>query len=203
MVLQIIVDTKWFYVVLAILIMATTSSFYVLLHRLQAGTDLPFRPPAAALFSLHATLLYGEFDAGELFVGEYSVLLYLIFALAMALVLLCALNLLISIMSDSYERIQERATDEFRLLRGRLLVDLAAQLSPEERHQHQPPWLHVVVPCDVFDGSVHEDADDSWNGMLGSLRNEIRAAANASRDAHANLAARLDAIERQLAEKQH
>ena len=54
-------------------------------------------------------LLQSDIDVNTLAVGEYAVAVRLMFVAAMLLVPIVLLNLLIALMSDSYERIQDRA----------------------------------------------------------------------------------------------
>lgn len=108
MVFQIIVDMRYFLVVLSIALLAAGSAFYALLHNSESESEAnnPFRTPGAALFFMFRMLILGDFDTDSFVFGEYKVLVQVLFVLVMVLTLIILLNLLIALMSDSYERIQ-------------------------------------------------------------------------------------------------
>ena len=66
----------------------------------------------------------------------------------MVLVPIVLLNLLIALMSDSYQRIQDRSIIELRFLRARILLEIELYLSPKELANPDwfPRYLHVLVP---------------------------------------------------------
>ena len=108
MVFQIILDMRYFLLLLLIALLAAGSAFYALLHNSDPGDDVsnPFRGAGHALFFMFNMLLLGDFDTDSFVFGEYRVLVQLLFALVMMFTLIILLNLLIALMSDSYERIQ-------------------------------------------------------------------------------------------------
>ena len=125
MVFQIIVDMRYFVSILLVAVLASASSFYALLHHSTRGhthshTDdddggngngsdnnsNPFRGAGHTLFFMFKMLLLGDFDTDLFLLGEYVSLLQVLFVFSMMLTLIILLNLLIALMSDSYERIQ-------------------------------------------------------------------------------------------------
>jgi hypothetical protein len=106
MVFQIIVDMRYFMVILAIAVMAAASAFYSLLHHMPSPGENPFRGPGHTLFFMFNMLLLDSFDIDSFVFGEYRELVQALFVLVMMLTLIILLNLLIALMSDSYERIQ-------------------------------------------------------------------------------------------------
>jgi hypothetical protein len=123
MVFQIIVDMRHFMMILAVAVLASASSFYALLHHSAHhahnrsaddddsngnGSSNPFRGAGQTLFFMFKMLLLGDFDTDLFLLGEYVALLQVLFVSSMMLTLVILLNLLIALMSDSYERIQVR-----------------------------------------------------------------------------------------------
>jgi hypothetical protein len=118
MVFQIIVDMRYFMLILLVAVLASASSFYALLHHarpLHSGDDddddngsspSPFRGAGQTLFFMFKMLLLGDFDTNLFLLGDYVALLQVLFVSSMMLTLIILLNLLIALMSDSYERIQ-------------------------------------------------------------------------------------------------
>ena len=124
MVFQIIVDMRHFMAILLVAVLASASSFYALLHHSTrhdahahsadyddddsngSGSNNPFRGAGQTLFFMFKMLLLGDFDTDLFLLGEYVALLQVLFVSSMMLTLIILLNLLIALMSDSYERIQ-------------------------------------------------------------------------------------------------
>ena len=114
MVFQIIVDMRHFLTILMVAVLASASSFYALLHHSRYthsdGDDdnesNPFQRTGQTLFFMFKMLLLGDFDTDLFLLGDYGPLLQVLFVISMMLTLIILLNLLIALMSDSYERIQ-------------------------------------------------------------------------------------------------
>ena len=106
----------------------SAGSFYALLHHTSShvvddddiqsngGSSNPFRGMGHTLFYMFKMLLLGDFDTDLFLLGEYVVLLRMLFVASMMLTLIILLNLLIALMSDSYERIQVTQLLPFSLL---------------------------------------------------------------------------------------
>jgi hypothetical protein len=115
MVFQIIVDMRHFMLILVVAVLASASSFYALLHHARPldsdndnsnGNDNPFQGVGQTLFFMFKMLLLGDFNTDLFLLGDYVALLQVLFVSSMMLTLIIMLNLLIALMSDSYERIQ-------------------------------------------------------------------------------------------------
>lgn len=107
MVIQIVVDMRHFMVILLVALLASASAFFALLHHPTTDPpDNPFNTVSNTLFYTFNMLLLGDFDTDSFVFGEYKELVRVIFVLVMILTLIILLNLLIALMSDSYERIQ-------------------------------------------------------------------------------------------------
>lgn len=110
MVLQIVVDMRHFMVILLVALLAAASAFYALLHQPTINpSGNPFYSVGSTLFYMFNMLLLGDFQTDLFIFGEYKELIQVIFVLVMILTLIILLNLLIALMSDSYERIQVRS----------------------------------------------------------------------------------------------
>ncbi|EGD75564.1 WD-40 repeat protein [Salpingoeca rosetta] len=186
MVLVICFDMRFFLMLLGISIMAAWVAFRVLLIQGTAGYDEALGDPANGLLVMFNMLLLVDFDIATLG-GEYVVLVRIIFLLSMILVPVVLLNLLIALMSDSYERIQDRADIEFQLLRARILREQEAFMSEAKKKDPRifPKWLHVLVP--KGGGVGRPPATEQWLGVLHVLRSGIDA-----------LSAKLDGVQQQM-----
>ena len=101
MILQIISDMRYFLVILAIVVLGSSSAFYSLL----GNRNNVFHEPGSTLFYMFNMLIMGSYDTGD-FVGEYKSLVELLFVILIVLTSVILLNLLIALMGDSYSRIQ-------------------------------------------------------------------------------------------------
>ncbi|EGD81093.1 hypothetical protein PTSG_11041 [Salpingoeca rosetta] len=128
--------------------------------------------PANGLLLMFNLLLLADFDL-DTFDGDYVVLLRILFVISMVLVPVVLLNLLIALMSDSYERIQDRADIEFQLLRARILREQDAWLTLEGKMDARrfPMWLHVLVP--KGSGVGRDGGSVQWQGVLHALKKEV------------------------------
>ena len=101
-------------------------------------------------------------------IDELSVLALVAFVLYTVIAVVIAMNLLIAIMGDSYDRVRENQTAHGRIERAEVLVAmdwLVRRIMPEERCF--PEVLHVLAPQD--DNGLAEDGDDDWGGQLKQL----------------------------------
>jgi hypothetical protein len=209
MVFQIIMDMRHFTAILLVAVLASASSFYALLHHARplqshddgnGGSDNPFQGAGQTLFFMFKMLLLGDFDTDLFLLGEYVVLLQVLFASSMTLTLIILLNLLIALMSDSYERIQvtyrisvpclhlplvfacaavqDQAEIEFLMLRARMVVSMEKLMGEKElRDARDAGWFpcHYFVLVPFGDGLMSGlSSGDQWNGMLNALKSEIR-----------------------------
>ena len=121
MILQICFDMRHFLLVLSIAVVAGYTSFNALLR--DQPLDASLGDPAHGLLTVFNMFILADFEL-DLLSGRYEALLRIIFLLSMVLVPIVLLNLLIALMSDSYERIQVRCTTHRRT--SRLGLDPAA-----------------------------------------------------------------------------
>ena len=109
MVLQVVADMPPFATILFITVLAWASVFYPALMT----TGAPFEGVGTAMLYMFNMLILGDFDMDDLAEGEYADLLRPLFVLGIIFTLIVLLNLLIAILSDSYERIQDQAEVPF------------------------------------------------------------------------------------------
>ncbi|EGD77193.1 WD-40 repeat protein [Salpingoeca rosetta] len=125
MLLQILRDTYVFLAVLLVVVLGATNSLYVFLHDAGGGG---FTDVAQALFTTTTMLLFGGYDDSLFTSASDNLSLRVVFIAVMFLVLVILLNLLIAILSDSYERIQDRSAMELTMAKAKILDDQEASL---------------------------------------------------------------------------
>ncbi|EGD76392.1 hypothetical protein PTSG_07515 [Salpingoeca rosetta] len=169
MILAICFDMRYFLLVLGISIVAGWTSFRLLLRDDTTLLVEGLGDPANGLLLMFNMLLLADFEL-DTFDGDYVALLRILFVISMVLVPVVLLNLLIALMSDLYERIQDRADIEFQLLRARVLREQDAWLTQEEQMDARrfPMWLHVLVP--KGSGVGRDGGSVQWQGVLHAVK---------------------------------
>ena len=174
MVLAIFVDSRYFLLILVVAIVAAWSSFRLLLLEVtEAGVVVDaLGDSGSGLFTMFNLLVLSDFDA-DVFVGPYVVLVRILFVLSMVVVPVVLLNLLIALMSDSYERIQDQADLEFQALQAGIIIKIEEFLSEKDKRDPEkfPKWLHAVVPSGK--GSGKGASGMVWQGVLNDIKGQI------------------------------
>ena len=80
------------------------------------------------------------------------------------------LNLLIALMSDSFERIKEREEQEYTYQKAKMIVDIEVKYKPykELRAHRFPKYVHVLKPDKGQDMQETE-----WFGVAGQIRKDL------------------------------
>lgn len=115
----------------------------------------------------------GSYDPDLLFEAPYPALAVITFVLAITCVLVIALNALISILADSYARVQENAVANRRRELASLIVEYLSLLPPWKRRriEKKTKWFHTLLEVDA-DGSLQLQTD-AWEGGLNALRRDM------------------------------
>jgi peptidoglycan hydrolase CwlO-like protein len=156
---QVAWDMKGFVIILFIVILAFASSFYLLDS---------FNSPSTSVFST-LTVMLGEFYLDEEVDPPFDRVVPKIFFVAyVGMVMVLMLNLLIVIISDTFERVVERQNAQFWKQLASLILDTEQlfgwavnRIFPKEQHL----WLHVLEPV-----RATESADESWSGRVRQLK---------------------------------
>ena len=124
MLVQNLHDVRGFLAILFCILLGYTAAFRILFGHVAGQCELeldendivqqscaedPFGSYPRAFVSSFQMIILGEYEEGILYESQYTVLAILVFILAVTCVLIVALNALISILADSYARVQENA----------------------------------------------------------------------------------------------
>jgi hypothetical protein len=163
-------DVRGFLIVLCTILLGFSVAFRLLFG--ESGDESYGTLRRSFLSTFEMTIL-GSYDPTLLFQAKYSVLSILAFILAVTCVLVVALNALISILADSYARVQEHATANRRKEQAELVVEYLQLLPPWKRRQieKETKWFHTLLEVDA-DGDLLAESDD-WQGGLNALRRNI------------------------------
>ncbi|EGD80221.1 hypothetical protein PTSG_10899 [Salpingoeca rosetta] len=180
MIFSILRDTWPFILVLALVVAGSTNALYVFLHQPHPNPALAASPNhvagatasgcrpgvnaaapgfedfAQALFSTSLMLLFGNIDTGIFDVDEQGApaMVRILFLLVAVLTLVILLNLLIAVLSDSYERIQATSARELTLARG-IIVDAGYN------HPSARLLLRVLYLLHIVSTSSPEASDEA------------------------------------------
>jgi hypothetical protein len=151
-----------FVVILAVLLWAFSASFAVAMPSNDAFLDETAGPLIGMLTSFTAIL--GSFHMKDFEEDDESLAFFLMF---LFLVVVVMLNLLIAIMSDSYEKVKETEVIEARKLRAETIIVEEKLMSAADRKnpEYFPRFLQVL--------RTTEGKDDVWAGLGGRIAKEI------------------------------
>ncbi|GAB5029895.1 wd40 repeat-containing protein [Nannochloropsis oceanica] len=184
MIWQIVKDTRFFLVVLAVSVMGFSNCLYLLfqedIQREDAmGTTSPIRSSYGSLFhtvlvlfaALNSNLDYLPFNA-----SHFKVLVSLIYLFYCVCSTIILLNLLIALMGDSYDKVQENALAQGRYEQAVSVLEIEDML-PQRILQDPrffPRWVQVLRPKPGADGGMVCDAGaDRWGGRLRQIYKKI------------------------------
>jgi hypothetical protein len=154
MILQIIIDIRWFLMILCIAILAGANAFFLLVRTDDSCAALddvacvsPYMRAQDSVFAMFDMLIMGTFSSSDFDFGPYTALLKVMYALARVLVSVVLLNLLIALMNNSFSAISERSDLEICMLRANMIMEQEQLMSAKEKRDPRlfPRYIHVLV----------------------------------------------------------
>jgi hypothetical protein len=184
MILQIAQDIFYLIALLAVIILGATFAYYPLTDEAFLSYDGEDTSETGGprnqvnrffglMLYLYEALLLGTFEYNDLDDTHSPVVAKIIFVMLTLFVLIILLNLLIALMSDSFERIKEREEQEYCFQTAKILVDievrrLAHRLDEQEKRAKFPSYVHVLIPDKGQDLQQTE-----WLGIAGQIRKDM------------------------------
>jgi WD40 repeat protein len=171
-------DVRGYLFILMVILVGFSVSFRILFRDNSDAFDSLRR----SFLSTFQMTLTSQYDSEIIFQAEHHILAAFIFVLAITGVLVIALNALISILADSYARVQQNAVANRRREVAALIVEYMSLLSPKKRSdiERRTKWFHTLLEVDA-DGSLQVQADD-WEGGLNALRHDMHTIADSTKD---------------------
>ena len=172
-------DVRGFLIILFTILMGFAIAFRALFSDFG---DESFGSLRRAFLSTFELTITGSYDPTLIVDSEYSVLAACIFVLSVTCVLVVALNALISILADSYAKVQENAVANRRKEQAALIVEYMMLLPPRKRKkiEDETRWFHTLLEVDA-DGDLKVETDD-WLGGLNALRRDVEKLSNSSNE---------------------
>ena len=157
-VLEIMRDIRGFMAILAVLLWGFSVAFAVSMPDNLAFVDGGAGPLVGLLTSFG--LILGSLREQPLFTNSESTVLFLMFLLLLVIVLL---NLLIAIMSDSFEKVMENWVVEARKMTAATIIAEEALISQADRADaaNFPEFLQIL--------QATREKDPVWSGLSGKL----------------------------------
>jgi len=174
-------DVRGFLIILAAILAGFSVAFRVLFG---VTGDESFGSLRRSFLSTFELTILGSYDPALLFETQFTALTVVIFILAVTCVLVIALNALISILADSYARVQENAVANQRRELASLCVEYMSLLPPWKRRQieRRTKWFHTLLEVDA-DGSLQLQTD-AWVGGLNALRHDLAEMSRDNKDSY-------------------
>jgi len=163
-------DVRGFLVILIVILVGFAVSFRLLF----GGTiDSGFETLRMAFLSTFELTILGSYDSSIIYDATFSVLAALTFILAVTCVLVVALNALISILADSYAKVQENSVANRRREQASLIEEYMMLLPHVylRRVEEKTKWFHILTETDSEgDLQVHSEG---WQGGVNAMRREL------------------------------
>eukprot|EP01049_Picozoa_sp_SAG25_P002616 SAG25_NODE_138_length_14172_cov_11.875364_14_plen_226_part_00 len=158
-IIAIVYDLQYFIVVIVVLLIGFSAAFAISMPDNAAfDTGEPYGMGLLASGVLTSYLaMLGAFDIADYTNTESTVF----FAIFLFLILVIMLNLLIALMSDTFERVMESWVFEGRKMRIETIIEQELLMNDSENAAYFPAYLQVMRPV--------EEASDEWAGVSGQI----------------------------------
>lgn len=203
MILQIFRDIRYFMLLLACTMLGFAFAFYVLFNTISqndARVTEQFSSLGRAMTSTFC-IMVGMVDPSIFWKASVPALAIVMFCLYIVVMLVMLFNLLIAILSDSYEKVKETEQVEFVKGRAKIIFELEANTPAAVQQRFKGPghkYLHFLTQSDSSDYKIE---DVAWAGRLRETEKKVSKLLGAVEE---RLAAQLDSnITRQNAELMH
>jgi len=150
MIVRIIFKIRYFIVIMGIMILGFTFTFYIMFNesdRLRVNVDRrAYDGLVLSLITTYNMGVLGDFNMEAFHEQEQETWLLALFFLLTAIVQIVLLNLLIALMGSIYEEEQENSSNHRRAERASMLLEIESKMSEEERGNAEffPEHLHVL-----------------------------------------------------------
>lgn len=147
---HIIRDIREFILIIALFILGFGFAFFVLFNESDAfnGEDVKYayQSLSYALLSTFNMGVMGDFSMDMFHDQEHEGLLLGLFVTSVSTITVIMLNMLIALMSSTYERATEHSAAASKYQRAEILLDIEATMAPKQRCDpaYFPRYLHVL-----------------------------------------------------------
>jgi len=199
MIMKILKDIRFFVVIMTIIVVAFSSAFVVLFEvnetEVSEETKSSFSDFGTAVLTMFRMML-GDFDVSIFQDSTNPVMLQVLFYVYILVVTIVLLNLLIALMSDTYDKVSENLQSLYFMEQANVVFEtessmniptapsseisiqesttarkLLASIFDKKNSQRFPKWLHVLQPRSRLHGEDNDD--DTWHGKVNAIRQAV------------------------------
>ncbi|GMH58853.1 hypothetical protein TL16_g02702 [Triparma laevis f. inornata] len=155
-------------IIFTICIAGFAASFFILFE--GRGESTHATPSTSFLFTY--TVMLGGFGVDDIHGSENTYVTATLLVMFTIFTYIVMLNVLISVLSDDFDRIQENGKAEFTFARAETILEFETMLNEDDRSNPElfPTWLQVLVPTLESD-----NADEfEWAGRVRELKNSVK-----------------------------
>ena len=150
-----------------------------------------------ALLTTFDIAILGNFSPGSFQLSTAPWLSQLVFVVMMMGIMVVALNALIALLGDSFERVQDSKAAKTSRLRAQFVVEYLSML-PEGRRsaiERATMWTHQLVPQSEYERRANDGgASSEWQGRLAAMKSMLVTHQKASD-------AKIDTVQKAIDEK--
>ena len=127
-----------------------------------------------ALLTMYDVGIFGAFSVAGFGDTAFPPLAAFVFCFYMLLIMVVALNALIAILGDSFDRAQENKLVNRNRQRAELMIEYLDVMGAEKRRaiEDECRWIHQLVPASLLG---RRGNGDEWNGRMAAIRDAIQA----------------------------
>ena len=179
-------ETGWLVSVLAanfrdvrgflLILLAIVTGFSLSFRAIFGPTgDEAYQSLRRSFLSTFELTIIGSYEPDLLYQARSPALAIVVFIAAVTCVLVVVLNALISVLADSYARVQQDAVANRRREQAELIVEYMSLLPPSSRRsiERNSQWFHTLLAVDSDGDLLHRGGD--WEGGLNALRKDMSA----------------------------
>jgi len=130
-----------------------------------------------ALLTTFDIAILGNFSPGSFQLSTAPWLSQLVFVVMMMGIMVVALNALIALLGDSFERVQDSKAAKTSRLRAQFVVEYLSML-PEGRRsaiERATMWTHQLVPQSEYERRANDGgASSEWQGRLAAMKSMMK-----------------------------
>jgi predicted permease len=154
--IAIISDLRHFIVIIGVLLIGFSAGFAVSMPDNPTFDNRDGMVITSGMFTSYLAML-GVFDIEDYTNAEST----MFFAIFLFLIVIIMLNLLIAIMTDTYERVKESCQFEGRKMRIETIIEQELLINDSQNAKFFPEYLQVLQPV--------QKATDEWAGVSGQI----------------------------------
>lgn len=167
MIIEISIDMIPFLVIVFILLAGFTNAFFIIANNTEGGGNRFTGDNFGVAFTYTWQQGVGQFDISNFAINNYEELVYVLWLLCTFLFLIVFLNLLIAVLSDSFDKIQET-------LENNLLKELSIMMKDNEILLNRNKVFKEVKYLIVIEKVMLNSNDEGWGGRLDYVNKIIR-----------------------------